>query len=157
LPPSLAATPRRRRRIVAAAGLLVPALLLAMVSAYVVLGFGAGCGDGTPAHTGSCAGSSADVAVVTFPIALVCAVLGAAVLRGARWSRWPAVVSGAVLATVVTAGALAGVVAIGADGTDTRGAVVLGVLGLALAAVCAMPAALLSGARGAAAFPPQRA
>lgn len=154
--PSLAAT-SGRRRLVAALGLLVPGALLAMVSAYVVLGFSAGCSAGTSTHTGSCAGSSADVAVATFPTALVCIVLGTAVLRGSRWSRWPAVLAGAVLATVVAAGALAGVVAIASDGSDTRGAVVLGVLGLALAVVCALPAALLTGTRGAQAFPPETA
>ena len=152
----MAATRRRRRRLVAASGLLVPGLAFAIVSAYVTLGYGSGCSTGsTPAHAGGCAGSNAGVAVVAFPAAVVCIVLGAALLRGARWARWPAVGVGAVLATVTAAGALAGGMALGGDGSDVAGAVAVGLGGLALAGICALPAVLLPGERGAEAFPPR--
>jgi cytochrome bd-type quinol oxidase subunit 2 len=140
-------------------GLLVPGGVLALVSAYVVLGGGGGCTatGGTPQHTGSCAGNAAEVAVITFPLAVLCLVLCAAVLRGARWSRWPAVVVGAVLATITAAAALAGVTAMGGDGSDVPGAIAVGLCGLALAAFSALPPVLLSGERGAQAFPePER-
>jgi hypothetical protein len=145
---------RSRRRLAAAVGLLLPGALLASLSVYLVLGTGGGCSTSNPAHTGSCAASGADVAVITFPAALACIVIGAGVLRGARWSRWPAVAAGAVLATVVAAAAVAGMAALGGDGSDVRGAVLVGLAGLALAVVCALPAALLPGERGAEAFPP---
>ena len=148
---------RRSRRIVAAIGLLLPGAVLASVSVYVALGLNSGCGTSSPTHTASCAGSGGDVAVVTFPAALVCIVLGGAVLRGLRWSRWPAVVVSAVLTTVVAAGAVAAVAAMGGDGSDVRGAVAVGTVGLALAAVCSLPTGLLSGQRGAGAFPPDEA
>jgi hypothetical protein len=145
---------RRRRRVAAAIGLLLPGAILASVSVYVALGFGGGCGTSSATHTGPCAGNGGDVAVVTFPAALVCIGLGGGVLRGAHWSRWPAVVVGAVLATVVAAGAVAAVAALGGDGSDVRGSVAAGVVGLVLAVLCALPALLLTGQRGAEAFPP---
>lgn len=143
----MATTERRRRRLGAAAGLVVPGLACIIISVYVVVGGGSDC-------VGACAGNASGVAVATFPAAVVCLVLAAAVLRGQRWSRWPAVIVGAVLTTVTAAGALAGVMALGSAGSDTKGAAVVGVCGLALAAVCALPAILLPGERGAAAFPP---
>jgi hypothetical protein len=147
--------PRHRRRLVAACGLLVPGLAFAIVSAYVALGYGTGCNTGsTPAHTASCAGSNAGVAVVAFPAAVVCIVLGAAVLRGARWARWPAVGVSAVLATVTAAGSLAGGMALGGDGSDVTGALAVGLGGVAFAGICALPALLLTGDRGAQVFPP---
>lgn len=134
--------------------MLLPGLAFAFVSAYVVLGFGGGCGTTTtPAHTGGCAGNTADVAVATFPGAVLCLLFGAALVRGSRWARWASVVLSAVLATVVAAGALAGTVALGGDGSDVRGAIAVGVVGVAFAAVCALPAVLLPGERGAEAFP----
>jgi hypothetical protein len=136
-------------------GLLIPGLAFAAVSAYVVLGFGSGCGgSATPAQTGGCAGNTADVAVVTFPAAVVCVILGAALLRGSRWARWPAVGFGGVLATVVAASAVAGLAAMAGDGSDIAGGIAVGLAGLALAAICALPSILLAGERGAAAFPP---
>jgi len=150
-PPAPIRLPRRR---VAAAGLLVPGLAFTTISAYVALGYGGGCSTGsTPAHGGGCAGDAAGVAVVTFPAAVVCIVLAAALLRGSRWARWPAVIVGAVLATMTAAGALAGAMATGGD--DVRGAVAVGIVGLVLAAVCVLPAALLTGERGAECFPPE--
>ena len=144
----MVASLHRRRRVVAALGMLVPGLGFVVVSAYVALGYGGGCGGG-----GGCAGNTAEVAVVTFPGAVLCLVLGAAVLRGQRWARWPAVVMGGALATVVAAGALAGVVAMGGDGSDVRGAIAVGLVGVALAAICALPSLLLSGEQGANSFP----
>jgi hypothetical protein len=150
----MAATPPRRR-IAAASGLLVPGLAFASVSAYVALGYGGGCGTGaTPATTGGCAGSNAGVAVVAFPAAVICIVLGASLLRGSRWTRWPAVGVGAVLATVSAAAALAGAVALGGDGTDVKGALAVGLVGVAFAVICALPAVLLPGQRGEQVFPP---
>jgi len=140
-PPSI----RTGRRRLAVAGLLVPGLACTIVSAYVVLGYGGGC-----------AADTAGVAVVTFPAAVVCVVLAAALLRGARWTRWPAVIVSAVLATVVAAGALAGAMAMGGDGSDVRGAFGVGIVGVVLAAFCVLPAALLTGERGAECFPPDR-
>jgi len=142
-----------RRRAVAALGLLVPGGLTAALSVYVVLAGGDQCTSSTPAHAGSCASNGGGVAVATFPIALVCIVVGAGVLRGAHWTRWPAVILGAVLATVIAAGALAGVTAMGGDGSDVRGAITVGIGGVVLAALCALPPLLLSGARGERAFP----
>ena len=142
------------RRRAAAAGMLVSGAALAALSAYVVLGFTGGCGTGTTAaHVGGCTGNSAVVAVVTFPGAVVSLVLAAALLRGASWARWPAVGFGTVLAVVMAAGALAGVVALAGDGTDVAGGIAVGLAGLALAVLCALPPILLSGARGAEAFP----
>ena len=147
-------TTRVVRRRFAAAGMLVCGAALAALSAYVVLGFSSGCGTGTAsAHVGSCTGNSAVVAVFTFPGAVACLVLAAALLRGSRWARWPAVGLGVVLAVVTLAGALAGVVALAGDGTDVAGGIAVGLSGLALAALCALPPLLLSGARGAEAFP----
>jgi hypothetical protein len=153
--PAGAAPVRRRRRLLAAAGMLVPGAAFAAISAYVVLGFGGGCGaNSTPASTGGCAGNTADVAIATFPGAVLCLVLAAGLLRGSRWARWPAVGLGAVLATVVAAGAVAGLAAMAGDGSDIGGGIAVGLAGLALAGICALPPALLAGARGAEAFAP---
>jgi len=149
-PPSL----RTGRRRLAAAGLLVPGLAFTIVSAYVLLCFGGGCCTCTPAHSGGCAADTAGVAVVTFPAAVVCVVLAAALLRGARLTRWASVIVGAVLATMTAAGALAGAMAMGGDGSDVRGAFGVGIVGVVLAAFCVLPAALLTGERGAECFPP---
>ena len=141
--------------------MLVPGLAFAVSSAYVVLSPPGGCtfaatrATAAPA-TGGCAANAAGVAAVTFPLAVICILVAAGVLRGSRWARWPAVGLGAVLATVTAAAALAGVVALGGDGAEVKGAVILGVVGVAIAAACALPAILLAGERGAAVFPPAK-
>ena len=142
--------------------MLVPGLAFAVTSAYVVLSPPGGCTfaaaptASAPPATGGCAANAAGVAAVTFPLAVVCILVAAGVLRGSRWARWPAIGLGAVLATVTGAGTLAGVVALGGDGTEIKGAVILGVVGVAIAAACALPAILLAGERGAAVFPPAK-
>lgn len=130
----------------------MPALALLTLAIYVALASGSGCQAGTPQSTGACATDAGPVAVVAVPVAVICLVLAAAVLRGAPWARLPAIGVGAVLGTVVAAGALAGVVALAGDSYDLRGAVVLGVVGFVVALACALPPLLLAGGPGAAAF-----
>lgn len=122
-----------------------------VASAYVVLS-GGNCGAITShlVSGGGCASDAGGAAVVTFPAALVCLLLCAAVVRGSHWARWPAVLVGGVLGTATAAGALAGVVALGGD--DAKGAVAVGLVGLALAFSCALPVLLLGGNDGAVAF-----
>jgi hypothetical protein len=145
----MAAIPRSRRRFIASLGLVVPGLACVVITVYVFFGASSDC-------VGACAGNASGVAAASFPAAIVCLVLAAAVLRGQRWSRWPAVIAGAVLATVSAAGTLAGVMALGSAGNDPTGATVVGICGAALAAVCALPAVLLPGERGEATFPPPK-
>ncbi len=144
----------RRRRLLSGIGLLVPGAAFAVLSVYVALGNGGGCATTRiAAGTTSCAADIKGIAIVSFPAAIVCIVLAAAVLRGQRWARWPAVVVGAVLGTVTAAGALAGITALAGDSADAKGATVLGVVGIASALMCALPAVLLPGEQGAEAFP----
>ena len=141
----------RRRRVVAGLGLLVPGAALTVASAFVVIS-GGNCSAIT-SHVvagGGCASDAAGAAVVTFPAALVCLLLCAAVLRGSRWARWPAVLIGGVLGTATAAGGLAGVVALGRD--DAGAAIAVGLVGLVIACSCALPALLLGGNDGAVAF-----
>jgi hypothetical protein len=145
----------RRRRLLAGLGLLIPGAGLIFASAFIVLGGVSTqqCGSGvTPAPSSGCTTDSTGISLVTFPGALICLVLSAAVLRGARWVRWPAVVVGAVLATMTAAASVAVIVAL-IDEAQVRGAVVLGILGAVLTVVIAMPAVLLGAPEGIEALP----
>jgi hypothetical protein len=145
----------RRRRLLAGFGLLVPAVALLFVSIYIVLG-GAGTqsctySGGSTQHP-SCTTDPVTTALVTFPVAVVCLVLGAAVLRGAGWARWPAAIVAALVATVTAAGGLAVLVRLIDDG-NALGALFFALGLLVLVAVCALPGLLLGGREGAGALP----
>ena len=155
--PDRTGTPPAWRRRLAAVGLLAPGGALASLSAYAMLGsFESQCttqfGTRAPGQHASCAGSGTELALVAFPVAVVCLVLGVAVLRAAPWSRWPAILVGVILATISAAATLAGVVALAGDSGDVGGAILLAFGGAALSAVSAMPAVLLGGETGRAVF-----
>jgi hypothetical protein len=144
----------QRRRVLAGFGLLVPAVALLFVSVYIVLG-GAGTqtctySGGSTAHA-SCATDPVGAALVTFPVAVVCLVLSAAVFRGAAWVRWPAAVVAALVATVTAAGGLAVLVALVGDG-NALGALFFALGWLIVVVVCALPTLLLAGRQGAGAL-----
>jgi hypothetical protein len=144
----------RRRRSLAGFGLLVPAVALLFVSIYVGLG---GAGTQSCTYTGgstlhpTCATDPLNAVLVTFPVAVVCLVLSAAVFRGAGWARWPATVVAALLATVTAAGGLAVLVALIGDG-NALGAFFFALGLLVVVLVCALPAVLLGGPEGASAL-----
>jgi hypothetical protein len=145
----------RGRRLLAGLGLLVPALALFFVSIYIVLG-GAGTQQCTYAG-GSLQGSSCTTdpigaTLATFPGGILCLVLSAAVLRGARWARWPAAVVGAVLGTITAAGSIAVLVSLAGDG-NVAGAIFFAIGGVIVSLACALPALLLAGPEGADALP----
>jgi uncharacterized BrkB/YihY/UPF0761 family membrane protein len=141
-----------KRRVLSAVGMLVPAAVLIAASAYIVLGY-AGTQQCTAASATqtSCANDPIAATLATFPAGVLCLVLGAALLRRARWARWPAVIVGALLCVIVAAAALAVVTSLVQDhqAAGAAGAVIAGVV---LAALCALPALLLSGDEGAAAL-----
>ncbi len=145
----------RRRRLLAGVGLLVPAVALIFLSIYFVLG---GSSSQTCTLTGgsaqhlSCTTDTVGASAVTFPVGIACLLVSAAVLRGARWSRWPAAVLGALLGTVTAAAGLAVLVALVNDGA-AAGAALFAVGWIALTLVCALPAMMLANPEGAEALP----
>jgi Na+/proline symporter len=143
----------QRRRLLAGVGLLVPGAVLIAVTAYIALGYGGTqqCTANTAAAT-SCSNDPIGATLATFPGGVICLVLGAAVLRGVRWVRWPAVVVGALLGVIVAAAALAVVTSL-AQESQVGGAAGAVIAGVVLALLCALPALLLSGDQGAAALP----
>ena len=145
----------RRRRLLAGFGLLVPALALLFVSVYIVLG-GAGTQQctyvGSSLQRSSCTTDPTGATLATFPGGILCLVLSAAVLRGARWARWPAAVVGAVLGTITAAGSVAVLVSLAGDG-QVAGAILIALGGAIISLACALPALLLVGTAGADALP----
>lgn len=145
----------RRRRLLAGIGLLIPALALLFVSVYIVLG-GAGTQQctyvGTSLQHSTCTTDPTAAALATFPAGVLCLVLSAAVLRGARWARWPGAVVGALLGTITAAGSVAVLVSLAGDG-NVAGAALVAIGGVLLSLACALPALLLPGAAGAEALP----
>lgn len=141
--------------MLAGAGLFIPAVSLLFVTVYIVVG-GAGTQSctysGGSAQHASCSTDPFGAALVTFPVAILCLVLSAAVFRGSRWARWPAAVVAALLATVTAAGGLAVLVALVGDGA-AFGALFFALGWLLLVLVCASPALLLGSPQGAAALP----
>jgi hypothetical protein len=141
--------------LLAGLGLLLPALALLFVTLYIVLG-GAGTQQctyvGASLQHSTCTTDPTAAALATFPAGVVCLVLSAAVLRGARWSRWPAAIVGAVLGTVTAAGSVAVLGALAGDG-NVAGAILLAIGGAVISLACALPALLLPGAAGAEAMP----
>ena len=141
-------------------GLLVPAVALLFVSLYIVL---AGAGTQQCTYSGgslqraSCSTDPTGAALVTFPAAIVCLVLCAAVFRGQPWARWPAVVVGALVGTVSAAASVAVIVALAGDG-NVVAAIFLAIGGALVSFACALPALLLAPAEGAGALlsPPER-
>ncbi|HEV7679321.1 MAG TPA: hypothetical protein VGQ42_12200 [Candidatus Dormibacteraeota bacterium] len=142
----------RLRRLLSGLGLLIPGAGFAVLSAYAAMGNGGGCSGTNAAHGVTCATDITGIALVSFPAAIICIILSAGVLRGARWARWPAVIVGALLGTVTAAASVAGITALAGDSSDPNAATVLGVIGLVAALLCALPAVLLPGERGAQAF-----
>jgi hypothetical protein len=135
--------------VLSAAGLLVPGAVLIAVTAYIALGYAGTqqCTATTPAST-SCSNDPIGATLATFPAGVLCLVLGAAVLRGARWARWPAVVVSALLGVIVAAAALAVVTTL-AQGHEAAGLVAALFAGVVLTLLWALPAFLLPGVKGA--------
>jgi cytochrome bd-type quinol oxidase subunit 2 len=141
----------RRRRFLAGIGLLVPAVALLFVSAYILLG---GAGTQQCTYTGgslqhsTCTSDPTGAALATFPAGILCLVLSAAVFRGARWARWPAAVVGAPVGTITAAASVAVLVSLAGDG-NVAGAVCFAIGGAIVSVACALPALMLSGDEGA--------
>ena len=138
----------------------MPAVALLFVSLYIVL---AGAGTQQCTYSGgalqrtSCSTDPTGAALVTFPAAIVCLVLCAAVFRGQPWARWPAVVVGALVGTVSAAACAAVVVSLAGDG-NAMAAIFLAIGGALVSLACALPALLLAPPEGAGALlsPPER-
>lgn len=141
----------QRRRVLSAIGMLVPGAVLIAATAYILLGY-AGTQQCSGAASTTCSNDPIGATLATFPVGVLCLVLGASLLRGARWARWPAVAVGAVLAVIVAAAALAVVTSLVQD-SNAAGAAGAVVAGVVLALICALPALLLPGDDGDAALP----